>query len=49
MKKFAALLLAMLMVIYDTIRRQRYVNRENKKTAELQAELERLRKLAGEE
>ena len=30
-------------LIYDIIRRQRYVNRENRRTAELEAELERLR------
>ena len=35
-------------IIYDIIRRQQYMNRENKKTAEMEAELERLRKLAGE-
>lgn len=35
-------------IIYDIIRRQQYVRKESKKTAELEAELERLRKLAGE-
>ena len=30
-------------LIYDIIRRQRYANRENRRTAELEAELERLR------
>lgn len=35
-------------IIYDIIRRQRYAAKENKKTAELEAELERLRALAGE-
>lgn len=30
-------------LIYDIIRRQRYTNRENRRTAELEAELERLR------
>ncbi len=35
-------------IIYDIIRRQRYAHRENKKNAELQAEIERLRALAGE-
>jgi signal peptidase len=35
-------------IIYDIIRRQQYVRIESKKTAELEAELERLRKLAGE-
>lgn len=35
-------------IIYDIIRRQRYSNRENKKTAELEAELERLRALTGD-
>lgn len=35
-------------IIYDVIRRQRYAAMENKKTAELEAELERLRALAGE-
>ena len=30
-------------IIYDIIRRQKYANKENKKTAELEAELERLR------
>ena len=36
-------------IIFDIIRRQRAANKEDKKTAELQAELERLRALAGEE
>lgn len=36
-------------IIYDIIRRQQYAAREKKKTAELEAELERLRKLAGEQ
>ena len=35
-------------IIYDIIRRQRYAAKESKKTAELEAELERLRALAGE-
>lgn len=35
--------------VYDMIRRQHYVNREKKKADEMQAELQRLRKLAGEE
>ena len=35
-------------IIYDIIRRQRYAAKENKRTAELEAELERLRTLAGE-
>lgn len=35
-------------IIYDVIRRQRYAAKESKKTAELEAELERLRALAGE-
>ena len=35
-------------IIYDIIRRQRYTAKENKRTAELEAELERLRALAGE-
>lgn len=35
-------------IIYDIIRRQRSANKENKKTAEIEAELERLRTLAGE-
>ena len=35
-------------IIYDIIRRQQYANRENQRTAEMEAELERLRKLAGE-
>lgn len=30
-------------IIYDIIRRQKYANKENEKTAELEAELERLR------
>lgn len=35
-------------VIYDVIRRQRAANKEDKKTAELEAELARLRAAAGE-
>lgn len=35
--------------VYDMIRRQRYANREKKKNDELQAELRRLRRMAGEE
>lgn len=35
-------------VIYDIIRRQRYAAAESQRTAELKAELERLRALAGE-
>lgn len=35
-------------IIYDIVRRQLSANKENKKTAELEAELERLRALAGE-
>lgn len=35
-------------IVYDIIRRQQYARKESKKTAELEAELERLRKLAGE-
>lgn len=35
-------------IIYDIIRRQKAAKAENKKTSELEAELERLRKLAGE-
>lgn len=35
-------------IIYDIIRRQRSANKASKKTAEMEAELERLRKLAGE-
>ncbi len=35
-------------IIYDIIRRQHYAHKENSKTAELEAELERLRALAGE-
>ncbi len=35
-------------IIYDIIRRQRYANQEDKKNAEMEAELERLRALAGE-
>lgn len=35
-------------ITYDIIRRQRSANKENKKTAEIEAELERLRTLAGE-
>lgn len=36
-------------IIYDIIRRQKYANKENKKTAELEAEIERLRSLQGAE
>ena len=36
-------------IIYDIIRRQRYMNREHEKSAKLEAELRRLRSLAGEE
>ena len=36
-------------IIYDIIRRQRAANKEGKKTSELEAELERLRALAGED
>ena len=35
-------------IIYDIIRRRRYASKEDKRTAELEAELERLRALAGE-
>lgn len=35
-------------IIYDIVRRQLSANKENKKTAELEAELQRLRALAGE-
>lgn len=35
-------------IIYDIIRRRHYASKENKRTAELEAELERLRELAGE-
>lgn len=35
-------------IIYDIIRRQQFMNRENQRTADLEAELARLRKLAGE-
>ena len=35
-------------IIYDIIRRQRSASKDDKKTAELEAELERLRALAGE-
>ena len=35
-------------IIYDIIRRQRYAQRENQRTAEMEAELTRLRELAGE-
>lgn len=35
-------------IIYDIIRRQRSANKDSKKAAEMEAELERLRKLAGE-
>ena len=36
-------------IIYDIIRRQRYMQRQQKKNAKMQAELRRLRALAGEE
>ena len=36
-------------IIYDIIRRQRSANKENKKTAELEAEIERLRSLQKDE
>ena len=36
-------------IIYDVIRRQMHARKEGQKTAELEAELERLRKLAGKE
>ncbi len=36
-------------IIYDIIRRQKYANKENKRTAELEAEIERLRSLQGTE
>jgi len=35
-------------IAYDVIRRQRYANEERKQTAEMEAEIERLRALAGE-
>jgi len=35
-------------IIYDIIRRRHYATKENERTAELEAELERLRQLAGE-
>lgn len=35
-------------IIYDIIRRQKYANKESKKTAELEAELERLRAMQAE-
>lgn len=35
-------------IIYDIIRRRHYASKEDKRTAELEAELERLRALAGE-
>lgn len=35
-------------IIYDILRRQHHATKESKKTAELEAELERLRALAGE-
>ncbi len=35
-------------IIYDILRRQHYANRERQKTADMQAEIERLRALAGE-
>lgn len=34
-------------IIYDILRRQRSANRQNEKTSEMEAELERLRKLVG--
>lgn len=37
----------MAFVIYDIIRRQRYANRQSRRAAELEAELERLRATAG--
>ena len=36
-------------VIYDVIRRQKLAKKENEKTAELEAEIERLKKLAKKE
>lgn len=36
-------------VVYDMIRRQQYANREKQRSEEIEAELTRLRKLAGEE
>ena len=36
-------------IIYDVIRRQRYMQRQQKKNAKMEAELKRLRALAGEE
>ncbi len=36
-------------IIYDIIRRQRYSNREQKKAAELEAELARLREIEGQQ
>ena len=38
----------MAFIIYDLLRRRHYANKESKRTAELEAELERLRALAGE-
>lgn len=38
----------MAFIVYDIIRRQRSTAKENRKTAELQAEIDRLRALAGE-
>lgn len=35
-------------IIYDIVRRQQYARRENKRTAEMEAEIARLRELAGE-
>lgn len=35
-------------IVYDIIRRQKYANQENKRTAEMEAEIARLRELAGE-
>ena len=37
-----------LFIIYDILRRRHYATKEDKRTAELEAELERLRALAGE-
>jgi len=36
-------------IVYDIIRRRHYASKEDKRTAELEAELERLRALAGEQ
>lgn len=38
----------LLFIIYDILRRQRYASREKAKTQEMEAELERLRSLSGE-